>query len=52
MTIEPGTDQHEKPPPDHEARLAALEAMAKSHEERLTRWAEAMQRMHADLATN
>lgn len=52
MTTEPAADPTEHPPPDHEARLATLEAMSKSHEERLTRGAEAMQRMQADLATN
>lgn len=47
----PDTPTH-PPPDDHEARLVALEAMTKSHEERLNRDAETMAKMQADLATN
>lgn len=53
MTIEPATDPTEHPPPpDHEARLAALEAMSKDHEARLNRDARMMEKMQADLKTN
>lgn len=55
----PQTAQHDKPPPGHEARIAALEAAMKQqqaatqeHQQRLDDGSGTMKQMQADLKVN